>query len=94
MVDVLLLAREHGADRVELAVQGALAAGAHDGRAVARARPPRRAAGRPQPPSLELPEPRLRRPRRPAPDARPTTTSCSAEAPDDRQGEDRRRSRR
>jgi hypothetical protein len=34
MVDVLLLAREHGAARVELAVRGALAAGAHDGRAV------------------------------------------------------------
>jgi hypothetical protein len=35
MVDVLLLAREHGPARVELAVRGALAAGAHDGRAVA-----------------------------------------------------------
>jgi transposase len=35
MVDVLLLCREHGAGRVELAVRGALAAGAHDGRAVA-----------------------------------------------------------
>jgi len=35
MVDVLLLCRELGADRVELAVRGALAAGAHDGRAVA-----------------------------------------------------------
>lgn len=35
MVDVLLLCREHGADQVELAVRGALAAGAHDGRAVA-----------------------------------------------------------
>jgi transposase len=35
MVDVLLLVREHGADHVELAVGGALAAGAHDGRAVA-----------------------------------------------------------
>ncbi len=34
MVDVLLLAREHGAAHVELAVRGALAAGAHDGRAV------------------------------------------------------------
>jgi transposase len=34
MVDVLLLAREHGPARVELAVAGALAAGAHDGRAV------------------------------------------------------------
>jgi transposase len=35
MVDVLLLVREHGPERVELAVRGALAAGAHDGRAVA-----------------------------------------------------------
>jgi hypothetical protein len=35
MVDVLLLAREHGPARAELAVRGALAAGAHDGRAVA-----------------------------------------------------------
>jgi transposase len=34
IVDVLLLAREHGPARVELAVRGALAAGAHDGRAV------------------------------------------------------------
>lgn len=35
MVDVLMLVREHGPERVELAVAGALAAGAHDGRAVA-----------------------------------------------------------
>ena len=35
MVDVLMLAREHGAREIELAVRGALAAGAHDGRAVA-----------------------------------------------------------
>lgn len=35
MVDVLLLAREHGPEQVELAVRGALAAGALDGRAVA-----------------------------------------------------------
>jgi transposase len=35
MVDVLLLAREHGPARVELAVRGTLAAGAVDGRAVA-----------------------------------------------------------
>jgi transposase len=35
MVDVVLLCREHGPERVELAVRGALAAGAHDGRAVA-----------------------------------------------------------
>ena len=35
MVDVLMLAREHGGSEVELAVRGALIAGAHDGRAVA-----------------------------------------------------------
>jgi hypothetical protein len=35
MVDVLMLCRELSAERVELAVRGALAAGAHDGRAVA-----------------------------------------------------------
>jgi transposase len=35
MVDVLMLCREHGPDRVALAVGGTLAAGAHDGRAVA-----------------------------------------------------------
>jgi len=35
MVDVCLLVREHGRSRVELAVSGALAAGAYDGRAVA-----------------------------------------------------------
>jgi hypothetical protein len=35
MVDVLLLCRDHGPAAVELAVRGALAAGAHDGRAVA-----------------------------------------------------------
>jgi hypothetical protein len=34
MVDVLMLVREHGPERVALAVAGALAAGAHDGRAV------------------------------------------------------------
>ena len=35
MVDVCLLVREHGPGRVELAVSGAVAAGALDGRAVA-----------------------------------------------------------
>jgi transposase len=35
MVDVVLLCREHGPDQVALAVRGALAAGAIDGRAVA-----------------------------------------------------------
>jgi transposase len=51
MVDVLLLCREHGPDRVELAVRGALTAGAIDGRAVAvlarRADDPRPAAPAP-----------------------------------------------
>jgi len=63
MVDVLLLCRDHGPARVELAVKGALAAGAHDGRAVALL------AGRSERPSqlplLDLPE-RLRA-GRPAP---------------------------
>lgn len=35
MVDALMLCREHGPFRVELAVRGALAAGAIDGRAIA-----------------------------------------------------------
>jgi hypothetical protein len=35
MVDVLMLVREQSASEVELAVRGALTAGAHDGRAVA-----------------------------------------------------------
>jgi transposase len=35
MVDVLFLVREHGAEQTELAVRGALTAGAYDGRAVA-----------------------------------------------------------
>jgi transposase len=51
IVDVLLLCREHGPARVELAVRGALAAGAHDGRAVAILA---RQADRPAPPALEL----------------------------------------
>jgi transposase len=64
MVDVLLLCREQGADRVELAVRGALTAGAHDGRAVALlARKNQRPA---QLPLFEVPE-RLRARTRPAP---------------------------
>jgi transposase len=51
IVDVLMLCREHGPDRVELAVRGALAAGAHDGRAVAILV---RQATRPVPPALEV----------------------------------------
>jgi transposase len=51
MVSVLLLCREHPAEQVELAVRGALAAGAHDGRAV-KLLVDRTA--RPQPPALEI----------------------------------------
>jgi hypothetical protein len=51
---VLLLVRELGPDRVELAVRGALAAGAHDGRAVALLA--RRSERPAQLPLFELPE--------------------------------------
>ena len=53
MVDVLLLCREVGPRRVELAVRGALAAGAHDGRAVALLA---RRVERPSAPALALEE--------------------------------------
>ncbi|HYN51851.1 MAG TPA: IS21 family transposase [Thermoleophilaceae bacterium] len=67
MVDVLLLCREHGPDQVALAVCGALAAGAHDGRAVAvLARRAQTAHSVPAPP-LDL-EPRLAAHARPTPD--------------------------
>jgi hypothetical protein len=51
MVDVLLLCREHPVARVELAVRGALTAGAHDGRAVALLA---RQSQRPAPAALEI----------------------------------------
>jgi transposase len=51
MVEVLILCREHGAEQVELAVRGALAAGAHDGRAVALLASRQ---ARPQPATLEI----------------------------------------
>jgi hypothetical protein len=51
IVDVLMLIREHGPARVELAVRGALAAGAHDGRAVAVLA---RQAQRPAPAALDV----------------------------------------
>ncbi|MGH2916674.1 MAG: Mu transposase domain-containing protein [Solirubrobacteraceae bacterium] len=51
MVDVLILCREHDAGQVELAVRGALAAGAHDGRAVALLLG---RSARPQPAALEI----------------------------------------
>ena len=64
MVDVLMLCREHGLEPVELAVCGALAAGAHDGRAV-KLLADRQA--RPEPETLiALPE-RLAKHDRPAP---------------------------
>jgi hypothetical protein len=64
MVDVLLLCRELSPEQVELAVRGALAAGAHDGRAVALlARRRERPA---LPPLFELSE-RLRELDRPQP---------------------------
>ena len=67
MVDVVMLAREHGPDQVALAVRGALAAGAHDGRAVAVLA--RRADTTQTAPALlgDL-EPRLTAHARPAPD--------------------------
>jgi len=66
MVDVLLLCREHGPDHVVLAVGGALAAGAHDGRAVAvLAR--RAQATKPTAPAPRT-DPRLAAHARPAPD--------------------------
>jgi transposase len=67
MVDVLLLSREHDPGRVELAVQGALAAGAHDGRAVAVLARRADATGRHTPAPLEQLEPRLAAHARPAP---------------------------
>jgi hypothetical protein len=54
MVEVLLLAREVGPERMIAAAAGALAAGAHDGRAVALLA--RRAARAPVPALSDLPE--------------------------------------
>ena len=68
MVDVLLLCREHGPDRVELAVRGALAAGAHRRPRRRGPRPPRRRPRRPPPAPLTGLEPRLAAHARPAPD--------------------------
>jgi transposase len=68
MVDVLLLCREHGPDQVELAVCGALTAGAIDGRAVAvLARRADGAATAPPAPLTDI-APRLAAHARPAPD--------------------------
>jgi transposase len=66
MVDVLLLVRELGLERVELAVRGTLAAGAHDGRAVALLARRSERTSQPQPRLFELPE-RLAATARPEP---------------------------
>jgi transposase len=68
LVDVMLLCRDHGPAAVELAVRGALAAGAIDGRAVAILA--RRATGGPPaaPAPLHGLQPRLAAHDRPAPD--------------------------
>ena len=68
MVDVLLLCRDHGPDRVELAVCGALAAGAIDGRAVAVLARRAQSTGRPAPEQLTGLDARLQAHQRPAPD--------------------------
>jgi len=65
MVDVLMLVRDHSLERVELAVRGALAAGAHDGRAVAVLT--RRAEDRAPAAPLDDLDPRLAAIDRPAP---------------------------
>jgi transposase len=68
MVDVVLLCREHGPERVKLAVRGALTAGAIDGRAVAVLA--RRATGTATDTTAPLTDlgPRLAAHERPAPD--------------------------
>lgn len=66
MVDVLMLVREHGPARVQLAVRGALAAGAIDGRAVAVLA--RRAEHTLPPPRLDGLDARLQVHDRPDPD--------------------------
>jgi transposase len=68
MVDVLLLCREHGPASVELAVRGALAAGAIDGRAVAVLARRAQSNGRAAPAPLTGLQPRLTAHERPAPD--------------------------
>jgi len=65
LVDVLMLCRELSPARVELAVRGALAAGAHDGRAVVVLA---RRAERAQPEPLEGLDERLSATQRPEPD--------------------------
>jgi transposase len=67
MVDVVMLCRDHGAERVTLAVRGALAAGAHDGRAV-QVLARRAETARTTPAPLDDLEPRLAAHARPASD--------------------------
>ena len=88
MVDVLLLSREHDPGRVELAVQGALAAGAHDGRAVAVLARRADATGQPAPAPLEQLEPRLAAHARPAPELT-EYNAADRRQPGDRQREER-----
>ena len=68
MVDVLLLCRDHGPARVELAVGGTLAAGAIDGRAVAVLARRAQTTGRVPPEPLSELDARLTAHQRPAPD--------------------------
>jgi hypothetical protein len=68
MVDVVLLVREHGPAGVELAVRGALAAGAIDGRAVALLARRAQSTERAVPGPLTGLEPRLEAHHRPMPD--------------------------
>jgi transposase len=68
MVDVVLLCRDHGPGHVELAVRGALTAGAIDGRAVAVLARRAHNTGRPAPQPLTGLAPRLQGHERPAPD--------------------------
>jgi hypothetical protein len=68
MVDVVLLVREHGPAGVELAVRGALTAGAIDGRAVALLARRAQSTERATPGPLTGLEPRLEAITRPVPD--------------------------
>jgi hypothetical protein len=68
MVDVVLLVREHGPAGVELAVRGALTAGAIDGRAVALLARRAQSIERTAPGPLIGLEPRLEAHHRPLPD--------------------------
>jgi len=68
MVDVVLLCRDHGPDRVALAVRGALTAGPIDGRAVAVLARRAQSTGRAAPAPLTDLNARLQAHERPAPD--------------------------